>query len=136
MKILHVVVLTIVVLGALNWGSVGLFQYDAVAGLLGWSSRLTQTIYVLFGAAGLALVFTSAALHRSVQRAPYPGRVGRQDGAERGPEAGAGAVVHDSSGTHDFDGLPGDALPPGHGGERDDADPTTHPSTRHVRNRQ
>jgi hypothetical protein len=33
------------------------------------------------------------------------------DGEQRGPAPGEGAVVHDSSGNADFDGLPGDELP-------------------------
>ena len=31
---------------------------------------------------------------------------------ERGPDPGDGAVIHHSSGEADFDGLPGDVLPP------------------------
>jgi hypothetical protein len=38
--------------------------------------------------------------------------MGRAEGKERGPEPGKGAVVHESNGTADFDGRPGDQLPP------------------------
>jgi hypothetical protein len=38
--------------------------------------------------------------------------MGRDEGDERGPEPGKGAVIHDSPGEADFDGLPGGALPP------------------------
>jgi hypothetical protein len=38
--------------------------------------------------------------------------MGRDEGDKRGPEPGKGAVVHDSPGEADFDGLPGDVLPP------------------------
>jgi hypothetical protein len=41
-----------------------------------------------------------------------PDDMGRDEGDERGPEAGKGAVVHDQSGEADFDGLAGDQLPP------------------------
>ena len=37
--------------------------------------------------------------------------MGRDEGNQRGPEPGKGAVVHQSSGEADFDGLPGDELP-------------------------
>ena len=37
--------------------------------------------------------------------------MGRDEGAEPGPKAGEGAVVHHLSGESDFDGLPGDELP-------------------------
>jgi uncharacterized membrane protein YuzA (DUF378 family) len=44
----------LVVIGALNWLLVGLFQYDLVAGLFGGStSFLARTIYSIVGLAGL-----------------------------------------------------------------------------------
>ena len=41
-----------------------------------------------------------------------PNEMGRSEGNERGPKPGDGAVVHQNSGEADFDGLPGDVLPP------------------------
>lgn len=41
-----------------------------------------------------------------------PDPMGRSEGANRGPEPGDGAVLHSSTGEEDFDGLPGDVLPP------------------------
>jgi hypothetical protein len=41
-----------------------------------------------------------------------PDQMGRDEGGKLGPEPGKGAVVHESSGEADFDGLPGDVLPP------------------------
>ena len=41
-----------------------------------------------------------------------PDDMGRDEGAELGPEPGKGAVVHHCPGEEDFDGLPGDELPP------------------------
>ena len=38
--------------------------------------------------------------------------LGRDEGTKLGPEPGKGAVIHESSGEADFDGLPGDELPP------------------------
>lgn len=38
--------------------------------------------------------------------------LGRSEGDKRGPKPGDGAVVHHSNGEADFDGLPGDSLPP------------------------
>ncbi len=38
--------------------------------------------------------------------------LGREEGNEVGPEPGKGAVVFSCSGEEDFDGLPGDVLPP------------------------
>ena len=38
--------------------------------------------------------------------------MGRDEGTELGPRPGKGAVVYQCSGEADFDGLPGDELPP------------------------
>ena len=47
-------VLALVVIGALNWGSIGIFQYDLVAALLGGqTSILSRIIYTLEALAGV-----------------------------------------------------------------------------------
>lgn len=57
--------LVIVVIGALNWLLVGLFQYDLVAGLFGGvGSFISRTVYTIVGLAGLysiSLLFREAA---------------------------------------------------------------------------
>lgn len=46
--------LVIVVIGALNWLLVGLFQYDLVAAIFGGNTSLfSRTVYTLVGLAGL-----------------------------------------------------------------------------------
>jgi len=46
--------LVIVIIGALNWLLIGLFQYDLVAALFGGSSSfVSRIIYSLVGLAGL-----------------------------------------------------------------------------------
>ncbi|MFZ5989140.1 MAG: DUF378 domain-containing protein [Bacillota bacterium] len=55
--------LVIVVIGAINWLLVGLFQFDLVAYLFGPGSFLTNTIYSIVGLAGLysiSLLFREA----------------------------------------------------------------------------
>lgn len=55
--------LVIVVIGALNWLLIGLFNFDLVATLLGSGSFLTRTIYSIVGLAGLysiSLLFREA----------------------------------------------------------------------------
>ena len=39
----------LVVIGGLNWGLVGLFNFDLVQALLGWSVVLTRLVYILVG---------------------------------------------------------------------------------------
>ncbi|MGI6226231.1 MAG: DUF378 domain-containing protein [Peptococcales bacterium] len=46
--------LLLVIIGALNWGLIGLFRFDLVANLFGGqASLLSRIIYSLVGAAGL-----------------------------------------------------------------------------------
>ena len=45
--------LILVVIGAINWGAIGLFQFDLVAWLFGTASVLSRIIYTLVGLAGL-----------------------------------------------------------------------------------
>ena len=42
----------------------------------------------------------------------FLGLFGRSGEDERGPNSGDGADIHESSGEADFDGLPGNVLPP------------------------
>jgi len=43
----------VVIIGALNWLSVGLFRYDLVGGIFGATSLITRTIFTIVGIAGL-----------------------------------------------------------------------------------
>lgn len=45
--------LILVIIGALNWGMIGLFSFDLVASLCGQMSITSRIIYALVGAAGL-----------------------------------------------------------------------------------
>lgn len=47
------VALIVVIIGALNWLSVGLFRYDLVAAIFGATSLITRTIFTIVGIAGL-----------------------------------------------------------------------------------
>lgn len=53
MKLIDTIVLILVVVGALNWGLIGLFQYDLVAALFGFMSGFSRTIYTIIGIAGI-----------------------------------------------------------------------------------
>lgn len=47
------IALILVIIGALNWGLIGLFQYDLVAALFGGqSSLISRAIYTLVGVSG------------------------------------------------------------------------------------
>jgi hypothetical protein len=63
MKPLHWIALLLVVIGAVNWGLVGLFQFDLVAALFGGQTApLSRVVYALVGLAGVVVAATSAAL--------------------------------------------------------------------------
>ena len=54
MKVLNVIALALVIIGAINWLLVGLFEIDAVALLFGGaSSMISKIVYVLVGISGL-----------------------------------------------------------------------------------
>ena len=53
MKSIDVIAAILVVVGAANWGLVGLFQFDLVAALFGDASILSRLAYSLVGLAGL-----------------------------------------------------------------------------------
>ena len=52
--VLDKIALTLLIIGGLNWGSVGLFQFDLVAWLFGGSDMLpSRIVYSVIGVAGL-----------------------------------------------------------------------------------
>jgi uncharacterized protein len=52
MKALNLIAAVLVIVGALNWGLVGLAQFDLVHALLG-ATILSTIVYTLVGVAGL-----------------------------------------------------------------------------------
>ncbi|HIX68953.1 MAG TPA: DUF378 domain-containing protein [Candidatus Anaerostipes excrementavium] len=54
-KFLDCTALTIVIIGAINWGLIGLFQFNLVSFLFGNMSVLSRIIYDLVGLSGLYL---------------------------------------------------------------------------------
>lgn len=54
MKVLNNIVLALVIIGAINWGCVGLFKIDLVGTLFGgMTSAFSRIIFTLVGIAGL-----------------------------------------------------------------------------------
>lgn len=52
MKILYNIVLTLVIIGAINWLLIGLFDFDLVATLFGAMSVISRIVYTLVGISG------------------------------------------------------------------------------------
>ena len=55
-KFLDGTALTIAIIGAVNWGLIGLFRFDLVAFLFGEMSWISRIVYILVGICGLYLL--------------------------------------------------------------------------------
>lgn len=53
METLQKIALVITIIGALNWGLVGLFEFNLVEALFGAQTVLTRLVYSLVGLTGL-----------------------------------------------------------------------------------
>lgn len=53
METLQKCALVLTIIGALNWGLIGLFNFDLVAYLFGEYTMLSRTVYVLVALAGI-----------------------------------------------------------------------------------
>ena len=61
---LDIVAIILVVVGGLNWGLVGLFQFDLVATIFGVASALSRIVYIVVGLAAIYLAVISMKLER------------------------------------------------------------------------
>lgn len=58
MKTLDSIFLTLVIIGGINWGLIGFFDFNLVDALFGSVSWLTRTIYALVGVSAIySIVF-------------------------------------------------------------------------------
>ena len=78
MKKLDVIAAALVIVGALNWGLVGLFRVDLVATLFGMqfgeTSALSSVVYALVGISGLYQALTFKAIQRRWYHNATPAR--------------------------------------------------------------
>ena len=56
MKALHMVAFLLVIVGAINWGLVGLFNFNLVMVLLGSMPMLEKAVYVLVGVSAVYIM--------------------------------------------------------------------------------
>ena len=56
MKTLDYILLTLVIIGAINWGLIGFFNFNLVALIFGSMSWISRIIYGLVGICGLCLL--------------------------------------------------------------------------------
>ncbi len=67
-KGLDYTLLTLVIIGAVNWGLIGFFRFDLVAFLFGDMSWLSRIIYAVVGISGLYIISAYGRI-RSVDQA-------------------------------------------------------------------
>ena len=53
MRVVNTITLIFLIVGGLNWGLVGLFDFDLVAAIFGQKSLLSRIVYALVGASAL-----------------------------------------------------------------------------------
>ena len=53
MKTLNAIALVLIIVGGLNWGLVGLFDFNLVAAIFGTDTWITNLIYILVGVAAI-----------------------------------------------------------------------------------
>lgn len=53
MKAIDTIALILVIIGAINWGLIGLFKFNLVDTIFGTMSALSRIIYTLVGLSGL-----------------------------------------------------------------------------------
>jgi uncharacterized membrane protein YuzA (DUF378 family) len=61
------IALILVIVGGLNWGLIGLFNFDLVAAIFGAGSALSRIVYILVGLAALYTIYYAL---RSGERHP------------------------------------------------------------------
>lgn len=57
--VVHQVAAALVIVGALNWGLVGIFDWNLVSALLGTWEWAERVVYILVGVSALAMLGTS-----------------------------------------------------------------------------
>ena len=60
MNFLRYTAYVLTLIGALNWGLVGAFDFNLVTALLGEDTLLTKITYILVGISALAFMFSAA----------------------------------------------------------------------------
>lgn len=59
------VAMLFLIVGGLNWGLVGLFDFNLVAALFGEMSAISRVVYVIVGLSALYAIYTSSKMART-----------------------------------------------------------------------
>jgi uncharacterized membrane protein YuzA (DUF378 family) len=67
MKTINWIAFILVVIGGLNWGLIGFFNYDVVAAIFGYMSMVSRVIYALVGLGALWMIFMGGKMKKGMQ---------------------------------------------------------------------
>jgi len=70
MKALNAVTLVLLIVGGLNWGLVGLFQFNLVETIFGADALLARVVYAVVGLCAVAQVMNVVSILKSPQGQP------------------------------------------------------------------
>jgi uncharacterized membrane protein YuzA (DUF378 family) len=62
MRVVNVIALVLVLIGGLNWGLVGFFDFNLVAALFGEDSTASRVVYAVVGLAALYKIIVAASV--------------------------------------------------------------------------
>lgn len=65
LNVIDWVALVLVIVGGLNWGLVGLLNYDLVAAIFGVMSTLSRVVYVLVGLSAVWLAYMAKKMSKA-----------------------------------------------------------------------
>lgn len=57
MRTVNIIALVLVIVGALNWGLIGIFDFNLVSYILGSYATLENLVYILVGVSALYVAF-------------------------------------------------------------------------------
>lgn len=58
MRVLKILAFVLTVIGAINWGLVGILKFDLVAAVFGEMSHITRFVYSIVGLSGVITLLT------------------------------------------------------------------------------
>ena len=56
MQVFDKIALALVIIGAINWGLIGFFDFNLVSGIFGDATAFTRVIYALVGLSGIYMI--------------------------------------------------------------------------------
>jgi uncharacterized protein len=72
LRVVDIIAGILVIIGGLNWGLVGFFQFDLVAAIFGPMSALSRLIYALVGISALYQALMWRNIQRRWECLPWP----------------------------------------------------------------